>query len=144
MIHVRLLKMKCIFSSYKLWMIFFNILVLYWWLNNLFIYLCLFFLPALWICTTKLFSLTFFYFVFVYVICVFLYTIVNWIMRIKIYSICQHFFLPVYVYFSKCWHILNEHFQHVILRIFKTMIPKLIIKIKYSKYKIDLLIKCQK
>ena len=86
-IHVRLLNMKCIFSSYKLWTIFFNILVLYWWLNNLFIYLCLFFLPALWICITKLFSLIFFHFVFVYVICVFLYTIVNWIMRIKIYII---------------------------------------------------------
>jgi hypothetical protein len=39
---------------------------------------------------------------------------------------------------------LNEHFQHVILRILKTMIPKLIIKIKYSKYKLDLLTKCQK
>jgi hypothetical protein len=77
-------------------------------------------------------------------ICVFLYTIVNWIMRIKIYSICQHLFLPVYVCFSKCWHILNEYFQHVILRILKTMIPKLIIKIKYSKYKLDLLTKCQK
>ena len=42
---------------------------------------------TLWICIAKLFSLTFVHFVFVYVICVFLYTIVNWIMRIKIYII---------------------------------------------------------
>jgi hypothetical protein len=63
---------------------------------------------------------------------------------INLYSICQHFFLPVYAYFSNCWHRLNGLFQHVILWILKTMIPKLIIKIKYSNYKINSLSKCQK
>ena len=63
---------------------------------------------------------------------------------INLYSICQHFFLPVYAYFTKCWHRLYGLFQHVILWILKTMIPKLIIKIQYSNYKINPLSKCQK
>jgi hypothetical protein len=56
----------------------------------LFIYLCLFFL-LLYKCVLQSSSvLLFVHFVFVYVICVFFYTIINWIMRIKIYI---HFFV---------------------------------------------------
>jgi len=63
---------------------------------------------------------------------------------IDLFSICQHFFLPVYAYFANGWHRLNGLVQHVILWILKTMIPKLIIKIKYSSYEINPLGKCQK
>ena len=27
---------------------------------------------------------------------------------INLFNLCQHFFLPFYTYFSKCWHRLNE------------------------------------
>ena len=27
---------------------------------------------------------------------------------INLFNLCQHFFLPFYIYFSKCWHRLNE------------------------------------
>ena len=27
---------------------------------------------------------------------------------INLFNLCQHFFLPFYTYFSKCWHMLNE------------------------------------
>jgi hypothetical protein len=27
---------------------------------------------------------------------------------INLFNLCQHFFLPFYTYFSKCWHRMNE------------------------------------
>ena len=30
---------------------------------------------------------------------------------INLFNLCQHFFLPFYTYFSKCWHRLNEPYM---------------------------------